>query len=187
MTPGTVKEEPANGSIRKAMDSPAVDARETIAAAYAPPSTPEASLDLPSRMPHRIAGGFRGLGEELERHARDWRNAHRLLEQQRPILGAHESERDRLQEALSRLVPNVKDASKALAAGIDAAKKGDISGDLAGHFTRSLATLDELESLAEALTANMLQMRSTWEQYARTVVRAQKLREEIRLPAAERG
>lgn len=183
MMPNTLKDEAIDSSARKTVDSPNIDMRETTSHSYAHAAPAETGVDAHGRLPHRISGGFRGLGDELERHSRDWRNAYRLLEQQRPMLEAAEAERDRLQEALGRLVPTVKDATKALTAGIDAARKGDISGDLAGQFNKSLSALDDLEALSESLTANMLQLRSTWEQYARTVLVAQKLREELKAPS----
>ena len=138
------------------------------------------SIDPSVRLPSRIAGGLKSVSDDLERHAREWRNTYRLLEQQRPQLEAIELERERLHEALSRLAPRVYDNGRALTGAMDSAKRGDFSGDLAGQFTRNQAALDELEGIAEALAANLLQMRSTWEQYARTVIRGQKLREALK-------
>lgn len=138
------------------------------------------SIDPSVRLPGRIAGGLKGVSDDLERHAREWRNTYRLLEQQRPQLEAIELERERLHEALGRLAPRVHDNGRTLTGAMDSAKRGDFSGDLAGQFTRSQVALDELEGIAEALAANLLQMRSTWEQYARTVIRAQKLRDALK-------
>jgi hypothetical protein len=136
--------------------------------------------DAAPRLPHRVPGGLKGVGEDLERHSREWRNTYRLLEQQRPMLEAAETERDRLQEALTRVVPRVTEGARALNSAVDMARKGDFSGDLSAQFTKNLASLDELEAVAESLTANLLQMRSAWEQYARTVLRAQALREKVK-------
>ncbi|WP_245410018.1 hypothetical protein [Pararhizobium haloflavum] len=140
----------------------------------------EAGTYPPVRLPSRIPGGLKGVTDDLERHARDWRNTYRMLEHQRPLLEAAEIERDRLHDTLSRIVPRVHDANRGLVASMEMAKKGDFSGDLSGQFARSLTALDELEGIAEALTSNLLQMRATWEQYARTVIRAQKQRDELK-------
>lgn len=136
--------------------------------------------DAAPRLPQRVPGGLKGVGEDLDRHTREWRNTYRLLEQQRPMLEAAEAERDRLQEVLNRVVPRVNESARSLNTAMEMARKGDFSGDLAAQFTKNLAILDEMEAVAESLTANLLQMRSTWEQYARTVLRAQALREKVR-------
>jgi hypothetical protein len=159
----SMQEEPRDSSFR--IDSYA-------SATIAPEAAP--------RLPHRVPGGLKGVGEDLERHAREWRNTYRLMEQQRPILEATEAERDRLQEVLNRVVPRVNDSTRALSSAIDMARKGDFSGDLSAQFTKNLAALDDLEAVAESLTANLLQMRASWEQYARTVLRAQALREKVK-------
>jgi chromosome segregation ATPase len=143
-------------------------------------STSPKAEDEVARWPRRINGGFQGLRDDLDQHSRSWRNAARLLEQLRPQMEAAEAERDRLQAALDRIVPEVDESHKSLSSIIERAKAGDISGDLGARFTRSLTKLDELESIAEALTANHLALRSIWEQYARTVLQAQRLRETFR-------
>ncbi|WP_206452823.1 hypothetical protein [Aurantimonas marina] len=144
-------------------------------------ATPETA----ARLPRRIAGGFQGVGDDLDRRARDWRNTVRLLEQQRPQLESAEAEHARLHEALARIVPEVQENGRALKALLDTTKTGDISGDLATQFNKNLNSLDELESVAEALTANLVWVRSTWEQYARTIIKAQKMREEMKPGASE--
>lgn len=132
-----------------------------------------------SHLPRHIAGGFKGVGHDLDRRARDWRNTVRLLEQQRPPLEAAEAERDRLYAAFDRIAPEVQESGSVFKTMLHATKEGDVSGDLAAQFTRSLNALDELESIAEALTTNMLGIRAAWEQYARTMIKAQKMREEL--------
>ena len=163
--------------LRRPTEGTEMELREPARKAEASPAT---GVEAPSRLPHRIPGGLKGVSEDLERHAREWRHTYRLMEQQRPLMDAVETERERLHEALGRLVPRVHDNGRSLTSAMEMAKKGDFSGDLSGQFTRSLAALDELESLSEALAANLLQMRSTWEQYARTVIRAQKLRDGLK-------
>ena len=140
----------------------------------------DAVAEAVSRLPRRIAGGFAGVGNDLERRARDWRNTYRLMEQQRPHLEAAEAERDRLHEALERAVGEVKESSHIFKEAIHRTKEGDVSSDLGPQFARCLEGLDELESVAEALTVNMLNIRTCWEQYARTIIRAQKMRDDLR-------
>lgn len=133
-----------------------------------------------SRLPRRIAGGFSGVAEDLERRSRDWRNTYRLMEQQRPHLEAAEADRDRLHDALDHALNEVKDSNRVFKEAIERTKDGDVSADLAPQFARCLTALDELESVSEALTVNMLHIRTCWEQYARTVIRAQRMREDLR-------
>jgi hypothetical protein len=147
----------------------------------------ENPFDQVSRLPRHIAGGFAGVGHDLDRKARDWRNIVRLLEQQRPQLEAAEAERDRLYEAFSHIAPEVQESGSAFKATLQATKEGDVSGDLAAHFMRSLNALDELESIAEALMTNMLAIRSAWEQYAKTMIKAQRMREELGAAASSAG
>jgi len=71
----------------------------------------------------------------------------------------------------------VMESGKAFKTMLEATKAGDVAGNLSAQFTRSLTALDELESVSEALTTNMLGIRAAWEQYARTMIRAQKMRE----------
>ncbi len=143
-------------------------------------SPPKKIEEEDTRLPRRISGGFQGLTSDLDQHSRNWRNSARLLEQLRPQMEAAEAERDRLQATLARIIPEINESQKGLSTMIETAKAGDISGDLGARFGRSLAKLDELESVAEALTANHLALRSVWEQYARAVLQAQRLREAIR-------
>lgn len=132
-----------------------------------------------SRLPRHIAGGFVGVGHDLDRRAREWRNTVRLLEQQRPQLEAAEAERDRLYEAFRSVTAEVQKSGDAFKSMLDATKAGNVAGNLAGQFTSNLKALDELESVSEALTTNMLGIRAAWEQYARTMIQAQQMRAEL--------
>lgn len=165
--------------LRKGPQDDAAERRD-VSTKAAPAPASQNTLEPVSRPPQRVAGGFSSVGEDLDRRARDWRNTVRLLEQQRPQLESAEAERDRLYEALGRVVPKVQETSRALAATIQTTKAGDVSGDLAAQFSKNLAALEELESAAEALTDNLLGLRASWEQYARTVIRAQKMRDELK-------
>lgn len=140
----------------------------------------DAPMDQVTRLPRRISGGFEGVGNDLDRRARDWRNTYRLMEQQRPLLEAAEAERDRLYDALDKAVGSVKESNRVFKDAIQSTKGGDISSDLAPQFNRCLNGLDELESVAAAMTVNMMNIRTCWEQYARTIIRAQKMRDELR-------
>lgn len=146
----------------------------------------EAPAEMVTRLPRSIAGGFRGLGDDLERRAREWRSAVRLLQQQGPQFEYCEAERERLYEQLGRVVGEVNESGRALRAGLNATKNGDASSNLAAGFTRNMAALDELESISEALSTNLAAVRSTWEQYARTAIRAQKMRDELKAELIDR-
>lgn len=135
------------------------------------------SLNDAHRAPRRIAGGFAGLSEDLDRRMRDWRNMLRVLDQQRPQLEAAEVQYDAAYETLARIVPQAQETGKALKTMIATTKAGDISEDLAGQFSRNLKALEELEAVAETLTTTMLHLRSSWEQYARSIIKAQKMRD----------
>jgi hypothetical protein len=127
------------------------------------------------RLPRHIDDGFRGVADSLDRRSRDWQAMVRVLEQQRLTLETAEGERDRLYEALNRIVPLVQESGGALKALLDVTKAGDISGDLTGEFTRNLRALDELENVAQSLTANFLATRSAWETYCRSVLQAHRM------------
>lgn len=134
----------------------------------------------PVRLPRRIQGGFQGLTSDLEKRAREWTLVNRLLEQQRPILEAAEAERDRLLERLGRVVADAHAATNSLKMALETTKAGDVSGDLAAQFGRNLQALEALEGAAEDLVVNLHVIRASWEPYARTVIRGQRLRDEIR-------
>ena len=141
-------------------------------------SAPDLGGD-PTRLPTLLPGGFRGLGDDLERRSREWANMVRLLEQQRLHLESAEQEREALYDKLSRLVPEVQESGRLLKGAVEACKAGEMSGDLSAQFTRNARALDELERASVTLNVNALWCRSAWEQYARTVVKAQRLRAEM--------
>jgi hypothetical protein len=127
--------------------------------------------------PRNIAGGFNGLSDDLGRRIRDGRNMMRILDAQRPQLEAAEAEFAASYQRLAKIVPIAQDAGKVLTEMLATTKSGAITEDLGPQFTRNLRALDELESVAEALTVNLLQVRSSWEQYAKSIIRAQKMRD----------
>lgn len=144
---------------------------------------PENSIEpagTPIGLPVRIAGGFDGVTDELDRRARDWRNQVYLLEQQRPQLEAAEAAYAGALDGLAAVAPAIQERGRALLQNLQTAKGGDISGHLGSEFSKNAEVLEELERAAEALTANLLWVRSTWETYAKSVLRGQKMREELR-------
>ncbi len=143
------------------------------------------AVDPKSRLPLKISGGFQRLSDELDQRARDWTQTVKVLDHQRVLLETAETERDRLTEELETITPQVHQTGQTLKSMLDATKGGDISNDLAGHFSKNLEALERLDRIADALSANILWVRSTWEQYARTVIRAQRMREELRTPSAD--
>ena len=168
----------------KTLDAGLTEALRADAAKTAEPARPRREMNLPglgdtTRAPRRIAGGFAGLSEDLDRRMRDWRNMLRVLDQQRPQLEAAEIQYDASYETLAKIVPQAQDTGKALKAMIATTKAGDISEDLAGQFSKNLKALEELEAVAENLTTTMLHLRSSWEQYARSIIKAQKMRDVV--------
>lgn len=161
----------------------AEDASDPEAADNAPaPGAPDRGYSVArppetTRLPKRIDGGFRAVGDDLERRSREWTHMVRLLDQHRLHLESAEGERDQLQDKLKAILPEVQESSRALKAMLDRSKSGDISGDLAAQFDRNMRALDALEKTATALNNNFLWCRSAWEQYARSVLRAQQMRE----------
>jgi hypothetical protein len=130
-------------------------------------------------LPMTIEGGFAGVAADLDRRGRDWTTMVRLLEQQRLQLESAENERTRLYAALQAAMPRALESRDSLNGALEATKQGDISSNLSTRFAANLTELDELENIAKALTANLLWTRSSWEQYARSVLGAQKMRESI--------
>lgn len=177
-------ERPSFASIEKKLKDPApVTSKPDTAAEAVRPLRAETALEpagMPVGLPVRIAGGFDGVTDELDRRARDWRNQVYLLEQQRPQLEAAETAYAGALDKLASVAPTIQERGRALLQSLQAAKGGDISGHLGHEFAKNTEALEELERAAEALTANLLWVRSTWEPYARSVLRGQKMREELR-------
>lgn len=136
--------------------------------------------DEPVRFPRRIAGGFLELEGEMGRRGREWTRAVRLLEQHRMQVESAESERDALHESLNGLMPEVQDSGDALSSMLEKSKSGDVPGNLTAQFDKSMRALEELEETAAALNANFLWVRSAWEQYARSLIQVQKMRDAVR-------
>ena len=121
---------------------------------------------------------YASVGEELERRSREWTAMVRLLEQNRHALDCAEMERDGAYDELSRIVPIVQETAKELTAAMDASRGGQPAPDLPELFSRNSDALDQLEKVAVALSGHFLRCRTAWEQYARSVENAQRLRGE---------
>lgn len=119
---------------------------------------------------------FAAIGEELERRSRQSATMVRLLEQHRQQLQTAEKERDAAYDKLARVVPVVQDTAQALREAMDARKIEDDPARMHRLFMLNGRALDELEKVAIALFADFLWVKSAWEQYARTVDEARRLR-----------
>lgn len=152
--------------------------------AEAAASTDSAAQDdvqlAPNGLPRHVEGGFAGVAMDLDRRSRDWSMMHRLLEQQRLQLETSENERERLYAELELLLPEVQTTALALTRTIARTRSGDVSTNLSALFVDNLHALDKLENVSKALTANLLWTRSSWEQYARSVIGAEKMRSELK-------
>lgn len=134
----------------------------------------------PNGLPRHVEGGFAGVAMDLDRRSRDWSMMHRLLEQQRLQLETSENERERLYAELELLLPEVQTTALALTRTIARTRSGDVSANLSALFVDNLHALDKLENVSKALTANLLWTRSSWEQYARSVIGAEKMRSDVK-------
>jgi hypothetical protein len=118
------------------------------------------------------------VSDELERRSREWTAMVRLLEQNRHTLDCAEMERDAAYDELARIVPIVQETAKELTAAMDASRSGRPSPDLPELFAKNSEALDQLEKVSVALSGHFLRCRAAWEQYARSVENAQRLRGE---------
>lgn len=121
-------------------------------------------------------GSYAGVSDDLERRSREWTAMIRVLDQNRQALDSAELERDAAYDELARIVPVVQETGKQLKAAMDATRQGQASPELPELFARNGEALDQLEKVAVALSGHFLRCRTTWEQYARSVENAQRLR-----------
>jgi hypothetical protein len=138
----------------------------------------QASVTRDPRLPRRIKDGFEGVERDLDRLRLDWTGMLRTLDHLRLAFGTTEQERDRLLDLLRRAAPEAEEASRALKSALEMAKDGDLSQDLAEPFARSVAALEALEGVVTSLTMNVFAQRAAWEQYARAVIQAERMRSE---------
>ena len=159
-------------------------ARPVVRKDATPEKAPLDPLAESMRGGHPIEGGFTAVREDLERRSREWTNMVRLLDQHRQQLEAAEKERDAAYLELARLMPTVQDTARDFKTAMERCKAGERGIDLAGLCARNGAALQDLEKVVGALNSQFLSCRSAWEQYARTVVNAQRLRSEMRASSA---
>ena len=138
------------------------------------------------RAGHPIEGGFAAVREDLERRSREGTSMVRLLDQYRQQLETAERERDNAYAELARIVVTVQDTARDFRTATERCKAGDRGADLAGLCARNGAALEDLERIAGTLNSHFLTCRVAWEQYARTIVNAQRLRDELRAASDQR-
>src|SRR5919112_1964775 len=177
IVPGKTRGEmpvPSNGRSVVHKDAPGTD--DKVASTRAPLDPFAESI----RVGHPIEGGFAVVREDLERRTRDGHTMVRLLDQYRQQLETAERERDTTYAELARIVATVQDTARDFKIATERCKAGERGVDLAGLSARNGAALEELERIAGVLNSHFLSCRVAWEQYARTIVNAQRLRGEIR-------
>lgn len=141
--------------------------------------TSSASAALSGGLSAQVAGGFDAVAEELDKRARDFRNHLHLLEQQKPALEAARSTCAAALERLAHAHSSVQENSRALFETIQSARAGNLGGSLGDDFQSALRAGEDLEAVAGSVSAQLLWLRAAWEQYAMSILQAQKLREEL--------
>jgi hypothetical protein len=127
---------------------------------------------------------FFDLRHVLEQRSREWTTMVRQLEQHRQHLSALEQEQSATYEQLERIVPVVQGTYRTLKASIEAKKSGEPAAEIDEVAAVNARALEELEKLAGALSTQAVWFRSAWEQYARTVDNAQRLRTQLDSPGS---
>lgn len=141
----------------------------------APASAAAGSSGLSSQVP----GGFDAVAEELDKRARDFRNHLHLLEQQKPQLEAARATCAAALERLAHSHASVQENSRGLFETIQSARAGNLGGNLGDDFQSAIRASEDLEAVSGSVSAQLLWLRAAWEQYALSILQAQKLREEL--------
>jgi hypothetical protein len=129
----------------------------------------------------RVEGGFAAVRDDLDRSMQAGAAMVRQIVQHRHHLETAEKERDAAYAELARIVPLVQDTARELKTAMDRCKAGELGADLAGVFGKNAAALEDLEKTVVTLNGICQWTRSAWDQYARTVVGAQRVRSEMRV------
>jgi hypothetical protein len=125
---------------------------------------------------------FFDLRHVLEQRSREWTTMVRQLEQHRQHLSGLEAEQTATYEQLERIVPVVQGTFRTLKASIEAKKSGEAAAEIDEVAAVNARALEELEKLAGTLSTQAVWFRSAWEQYARTIESAQRLRTQLDNP-----
>jgi hypothetical protein len=133
-----------------------------------------------SESPTRVEGGFAAVRDDLDRSMQTGASVVRQIAQHRHLLETAERERDAAYAELARIVPLVQDAARELKTAMDRCKAGELGADHAGVFGKNAAAIEDLEKTVVTLGGIFQWSRSAWDQYARTIVDAQRLRSELR-------
>jgi hypothetical protein len=137
------------------------------------PSLPPAPAQASPSQQGLVAARF-----ELEGRGREAAKMVRLVDRHRQQFDAAEQDLEAMHERLRGLMPVVQGAATALKTATRACQQGDEVHDLADLFQRNSAVLDELEAVAGNLNAQLLWVRSSWDQYAKVILASQRLRAE---------
>jgi hypothetical protein len=118
------------------------------------------------------------VSKELQEQSREWVTAVRLLEQSAHALNCAEMDRQVAYDEFARVVPTVLETSKQLTAAVDASRPGHPLSSLSQLFVANAKALEQLEGISVDLSSHFLRYRTAWEQYARSIETAQRLRSE---------
>ena len=129
----------------------------------------------------RVEGGFAAVRDDLDRSMQAGASMVRQIVQHRHHLDIAEKERDAAYAELARIVPLVQETARELKTAMDRCKAGELGADLAGTFGKNAAALADLEKTVVTLNGICQWTRSAWDQYARTIVGAQRVRGEMRV------
>jgi hypothetical protein len=116
------------------------------------------------------------LAEDFERKSRKSATMSRLLEQHRRHLSIAQNERDELYDKLQQVMPVVQQRAGSLREAMNARRFEAEPQHFRELFDVNEKALNELGTLATALTADFIWLRSAWDQYRQAMQEAQRLR-----------
>jgi hypothetical protein len=115
------------------------------------------------------------LAEDFERRSRKSATMSRLLEQHRRHLCAAQNERAELYDKLLQLMPVIQQSTDSLREAMNARRFEAEPQHFRELFDVNERALNDLGTLATALTADFMWLRSAWDQYTRSMHEAQRL------------